>query len=364
MEPEPPSKRRKGMDEGGAISWEVHPVLSDEQSQDVPLLDAYAAPITNKKETSRLMKGLPTIYPLPGLQHIKRVRACKGAKHPHPLEVIICQVEGAPEISDSRDISLDTLLPPESFDSTGLGEVFIAKIPARAPSTRPQFEQASAHWPTSFHEDKQVTAALRGQLFSATQKARMHEHMVAAIQAAKAGQEQGMAPVGAVAVDPASDQVLAIAHDCSQGTGGHPLHHAAMVCIDLVARGQGGGAYDFSKYPACWWKASEPQPAEGSPSSDRAAAGSSEDQKGLPYLCTGYDIYLTREPCVMCSMSLLHSRVGRVFYGVTARDGALGSRYKLHVMKELNHHFEVFRGVAQQLCEELGQESATPQSSH
>ncbi|KAL2081371.1 hypothetical protein ACEWY4_023224 [Coilia grayii] len=212
---EPPLKRRKGMDEG-ANSWEVHPVLSDEQSQDIKLLDAFAAPINNKKETSRLMKELTTLYPLPGLQHIKRVRACKGDKHPHPLEVIICLVEDAPDANGSKDVSLGTLLPLESFDSSGLGEPFIVKIPAKAPLTRPQFEQASTHWPTSFHEDKQVTAALRGQLFSAAQKARMHEHMMAAVRAAKAGQEQGMAPVGAVIVDPASDQILAVAHDCSQ----------------------------------------------------------------------------------------------------------------------------------------------------
>jgi len=43
-------------------------------------------------------------------------------------------------------------------------------------------------------------------------------------------------------------------------------------------------------------------------------------------------------------MALLHSRVKRVFYRSNHCDGALGSRYKLHAMKSLNHHFEVFKG--------------------
>ncbi|KAJ8367639.1 hypothetical protein AAFF_G00314260 [Aldrovandia affinis] len=268
---EPQCKRRKAS-ESATASWEVCPVLSDELSQDTALLEAYAAPIVNKKETSRLVKELASVYPLPGLRHLKRVRACKASGSAHPLEAIV-------------------------VDSRGLGEPFLVRIPACPPLTRPQFEQASRHWPTTFHEDKQGSAA---------------------------GRARGLGAVGAVVVDPQSERVVATGHDCSRGD--RPLCHAVMVCIDLVARGQGGGAYEFDEYAACQSSAPPPQ-SDGPilpPSGDVLDSGRTQTSSA-PYICSGYDLYVTREPCVMCAMALVHSRIGRVFYGTGSVDGALGT---------------------------------------
>lgn len=316
-------------------TWDVLPVLSDEKSRDTELLPAYAAPIIEKRETSRLVKELSLIYPLPSLQHIKRVRACKDKSSPHPLEVIVCLARDV-----AKGVMLADLLRSQSFDSSGLGEPFLVEIPANPPLTRPQFEKASKHWPTSFHEDKQVTSALKGQLFTVDQKAKMQDYMTAAVQAAKSGREMGMDAVGAVIVDPESEQIVAVGHDCMRGA--HPLHHAVMVCIDLVACGQGGGAYNYDKYPACQFSSSE-----------SFRNGCNLKETGQPYICTGYDLYVTREPCVMCAMALVHSRINRVFYGAPSADGALGTKYKIHCQKDLNHRFEVFKGVMLNACEAL-----------
>lgn len=65
-----------------------------------------------------------------------------------------------------------------------------------------------------------------------------------------------------------------------------------------------------------------------------------------PYLCTGYDVYVTGEPCAMCAMALVHQRVRRVFYAFpNSRIGALGSAYRLHGERSLNHHYTVYHVV-------------------
>ncbi|XP_055086584.1 probable inactive tRNA-specific adenosine deaminase-like protein 3 isoform X1 [Periophthalmus magnuspinnatus] len=318
MEPE---RKRLKISDCDVDSWEVVPVLSDELSQDVELVDAFAAPILDKKQTSKLVQQLNTLHPLTSLAHLKRVRPCKNKDSPHALEILICSVNDADE--------------PCHFDcsNAGLGEPFAVKIPRTPPLTRRQFEQASEHWPTCFHEVKQVTAALRGELFNAKQKAKMRDYMMLAIDSAKAGKDLGMSAVGAVVVDPSSDKVIAVGHDCSKD---HPLQHAVMVCIDLVAKSQGGGCYTYEKYPGCKFNSPD-----------------LENKTPQPYICTGYDLYVTKEPCVLCAMALVHSRIGRVFFGIRSEDGAMGTKFKIHTRKDLNHRFEVFKGVLARVCKEL-----------
>lgn len=340
---EPQTKRRKES-VCDTDAWVAYPVLSYEQSQDIELIDAFAAPILNKKETSRLVRELNSFYPLNGLQHIKRVRACKEKGSPHPLEVLLCLSSEAP---DMLMVSIEALLPSTAIRHDGLGEPFKVKVPARPPLTRIQFELATKHWPTSFHEDKQVTVALRGELFSPPQKARMHMYMSSALTAAKEARDLGMEAVGAVVVNPATERIIAVGHDCR---GDHPLHHAVMVCIDMVARGQGGGCYDFDRYPACGFTMPSP---DSTPTSNSFQNMPDVEGGTQAYICTGYDLYVTREPCIMCAMALVHSRIGRVFYGAAFADGALGSKYKIHSQKDLNHRFEVYRGVMSKQCEDL-----------
>ncbi|KJP88268.1 hypothetical protein AK88_02049 [Plasmodium fragile] len=64
------------------------------------------------------------------------------------------------------------------------------------------------------------------------------------------------------------------------------------------------------------------------------------------YLCTNYYAYLSHEPCFMCAMAMVHSRIKCVIFDELNRDnGALFSRAKLHSVKNLNHHFKVYKTV-------------------
>jgi tRNA-specific adenosine deaminase 3 len=58
------------------------------------------------------------------------------------------------------------------------------------------------------------------------------------------------------------------------------------------------------------------------------------------------DVYMTDEPCVMCAMALLHSRVRRAVY--RRRDsemGGLGSVESVHALSSTNHRFRAWRVV-------------------
>ena len=70
------------------------------------------------------------------------------------------------------------------------------------------------------------------------------------------------------------------------------------------------------------------------------------------YLATDFEVFCLSEPCLMCSMALLHSRVAKVYYLVNKRTeksawGGLGSILSIHANKQLNHRFQVFRVVVE-----------------
>ena len=64
------------------------------------------------------------------------------------------------------------------------------------------------------------------------------------------------------------------------------------------------------------------------------------------YRLADCELYVTLEPCVMCSGAIMHARIRRVFFG--ARDpktGACGSAIDLFAQPQLNHHAEVNGGM-------------------
>jgi tRNA(adenine34) deaminase len=64
------------------------------------------------------------------------------------------------------------------------------------------------------------------------------------------------------------------------------------------------------------------------------------------YRLPGCELYVTLEPCVMCSGAMMHARLARVVYAAQdPKTGACGSVTDLFAEDRLNHHTEVVGGL-------------------
>uniref|UniRef100_A0A8C5R840 CMP/dCMP-type deaminase domain-containing protein n=1 Tax=Leptobrachium leishanense TaxID=445787 RepID=A0A8C5R840_9ANUR len=392
-----------------SFTWNAIPVLSLEEEMELledklrdgpPLVVFFAATILDKRQTSHLSQILSATKPLPeSLRHLKRVRSCfnrldillcpakdhdrvdvvKGDENPE-LSKQMCRSNGEAVI-DSENVAqrADLVQAPslaEIFkdlaDLNGLGDPFLVSVPSKAPKSQKDQQSWARYWPCIYHsKQKNVDTEehITGGIMSETEKARIGTYMLKAVKAAQRSQVKGCCGAGTVIVDPGNGQVLAVASERTNETG-NPLLHACMVAIDLVAKRQGGGAYlgvtgedidesDVGGEPligmvdqtlSCQTSAESVKPHLTS-KKRKSAEESKKTEEKASYLCTGYDVFVTQEPCVMCSMALLHSRVSRVYYGCSRPGGALGTSYRLHCKNDLNHRFVVYRGVMEEECQ-------------
>lgn len=129
-----------------------------------------------------------------------------------------------------------------------------------------------------------------------------HERFMAlALAQAQLAWDRGEVPVGAIVVKDGE----VIATGFNQPISGHdPTAHAEIVAL-------------------------------------RAAA----DKLGN-YRLPGCELYVTLEPCIMCSGAMMHARLARVIYAATdPKTGACGSVVNLFDEPSLNHHTGVVGGV-------------------
>jgi len=69
------------------------------------------------------------------------------------------------------------------------------------------------------------------------------------------------------------------------------------------------------------------------------------------YRLPGTTLYVTLEPCTMCSGLLIHSRIARLVYGASEpRAGAVASRSQVLDQPWMNHRIQVEGGVLAEEC--------------
>jgi tRNA(adenine34) deaminase len=132
------------------------------------------------------------------------------------------------------------------------------------------------------------------------------DHMGLALQQARAAAAAGEVPVGAVVVH----QGRVIATGRNAPIGAHdPTAHAEIVALRSAAQALGN------------------------------------------YRLDDCELFVTLEPCAMCSGAMLHARVRRVVYGASdAKTGAAGSVVDLFGQPRLNHQTQVQGGVLAEEC--------------
>jgi tRNA(adenine34) deaminase len=69
------------------------------------------------------------------------------------------------------------------------------------------------------------------------------------------------------------------------------------------------------------------------------------------YRLVDCSLYVTLEPCAMCSGAVQHARIAKLVYGASdPKTGACGSVINLMAEPRLNHHTEVIGGVLADEC--------------
>nr|CAI5830864.1 unnamed protein product [Callosobruchus analis] len=344
--------KRMKLDPSLETSYSLHPVLPNELTDDIPLTEVHYGIISDVKNTSKIIVQLNNILPIPELTHLKRMN--QGKVLLLPSSVAPCD-------------EVLNILKKKNFDiSTLESDIGTAKVAKIAPKTKKQYEKVTKLWPCNFHPNKYLEKLVTNTMFSQKE---LNLHMkfmrlaidVAKFSLVKSTQEH---QIGVVIVDPKIKSVVAVGYSCIPKG---PTRHAVMVAVDNVAKTQKGGAWSRTENKIC----KDGLDINGFPNEDllnhlkenhrdiqfgatifRSKDDLVEPADG-PYLCTGYQVYVTREPCVMCAMALIHSRAFRVFYGTSSTNGGLGTLCKVHTVNDLNHHYEVFAGLLEEECSRL-----------
>ena len=68
----------------------------------------------------------------------------------------------------------------------------------------------------------------------------------------------------------------------------------------------------------------------------------------------GCDIYVTLEPCMMCTGAIINSRIDNVYFGCKdPNGGALVSNIKIKKIKNINHYPNIKHGLMEEECSSL-----------
>lgn len=272
-------------------SRELRELLPIEYTQPASLMGFHAA-LVSKSCVGEFLKLLQVVAPFSSnFLHLKRVRPAPHCTRSGFLQVLVCP---------------STVELPQRVVAfvaeKGYEPCSIVDVPKEGALTRAQLVEFSVHWPLTFRKP-----SLEPLELSSGDYARYLQWLERAL-------EVGQGRCGCVIVDKNGQEVSVAAENNSL----HPLRHAVMAAIDKAAE-------------AHLLVAETPQ-------------GIKRRRSLEDYLCQDCEVITTHEPCVMCAMALVHSRVRLVAYHTPdLLFGGLGGKISLHLCQSLNHQFRVLR---------------------
>ncbi|KAM0789684.1 hypothetical protein ACM66B_006545 [Microbotryomycetes sp. NB124-2] len=257
------------------------------------------------------------------LNHLKRVKPkVTSSERGHqtadaPLSVLLFPVATAP--ADLQRLLLET-----SFAEVN-PVPYVCAVPASVARTKEQAAEWGKVWPVAMMHIREGARALpRARGWEQVKEEWIQREAERVWRAALEAEKRGECPVACHVTDSFHPLVhgpgkmpksIVKAVDTRQSTG-NCLCHAACNAIDAVAildRQNLRGSALLPDMP-------------------------------VPYLLTGLTVFMSHEPCLLCSMSLMHSRIANLFYIKSSPgSGGLGSLFSVHEDGGLNHKFEVWK---------------------
>ncbi|OBZ68733.1 SET domain-containing protein 7 [Grifola frondosa] len=180
------------------------------------------------------------------------------------------------------------------------------------------------------------------------------EMMRRVVQEARQAGRQGELPVAAYVPIPFDEETRVAsqmlsplsAHD-TRKSAAHPLRHAILNLVRALADYRATVRTDAgikSPLPQLTPIVDDPDVPPHTPDFDTADMSLSATKNGAHYLLTSLTLFTTHEPCIMCSMALLHSRVKEVFYLIPMdKTGGCGGVTCVPKLEGVNHRFGIHK---------------------
>ncbi|KAH9949884.1 hypothetical protein B0H21DRAFT_72779 [Amylocystis lapponica] len=297
---------------------------------------AWVVDVPDPKQIPTMLKwlkqsGLET----PSMAHLKRIRRSESS-----MTILLAFIRSSPS-------------PPLLPDDIDLPRPYVLTVPRTAALTLTSLKLKSTFWPTIYtpRRKSEVEDWSRGKVLWALAA------MKNVVHSAQRARAQGELPIAAYVPLPYDDETRATsqmlnpftAHD-TRTTTAHPLRHAILNVIRAVAdyRSSTNTLNDPSQRTGQERSpdaSSAPNSFPSTPTLVDPIVGSSADatpRNGAHYLLTSLTLFTTHEPCIMCSMALLHSRVKEIFYLVPmAGTGGCGSVTCIPKLNGVNHRFGI-----------------------